>query len=101
MQNTKTIRLKCAGCDQAFSVPSYLITKCDLYVCGIGGCDINSEYTIPNKKLHTTIIVADAGVKLNGVQYRLPTKGDIKQTTNSKNISILRNAELKQNSKSN
>lgn len=101
MEFKKTIRLKCAGRGQGFTVPTHLVTKCDLYICGIGGCDINQEYIIPEKKLHTNVIVAYADVKINGVQYRLPTKSDLIRTINSQEISILRESEKMQHSKLN
>jgi hypothetical protein len=101
MEKVKTIKLKCAGCGQSFSAPNYLVVECDLYVCGIGGCDVNALYIIPEMELRTTVIIPDAGVKLNGIQYRVPTRGDVLAENNSKKNSILRKAEKMQNSKLN
>jgi hypothetical protein len=96
-----TVIIKCAGCGLSRSLQRSKVIECELYLCGIGVCDKNPEYVLPEKKLLKTAIIFAAAGNLYGVQYLMPSKMDRQFDENKTKVDALSSAEKKQNSKLN
>ena len=101
MEKLITIIVKCAGCGLSHKINSNKVIECELYLCGIGTCNNNAEYVLPEKKLLKTSIVFAAAGPLYGIQYVMPSKMDrqFERKEDGQNAQI--EAEKKQNSKLN
>ena len=102
MENDNIIIIvKCAGCGLKHSIRRSEVIECELYLCGIGTCNNNAEYILPEKKLLKTSIVFAAAGPMYGVNYLMPSKMDLQFEAKKHQKDQLLDLEKIQNSKLN
>lgn len=61
------VQVACAGCGLTRQVPAGKLTRCDGYVCGVGGCDHNPAFQLPPVPAgHVCVVEVEAAGDFSG-----------------------------------